>query len=255
MKIFILKTKKAGDIKAFEIIKKQVVKKPDLLIGFAVGKTTDNLYKLISNDAIKNPKIWKKIKVFQIDENLGIPPSSPLSFNYEIRKELKGLFKIVYPKNIFLFDGLKKPKTTIKEAYQFIRANKGIDLIVLGLGGKYDPHIAYNTTGKSTLNSKLRVVDLHPKTVEKLVNNGFGKGKHNHIPTKGITLGIRDILKAKKTLLIAYGKEKAKSVQLITNGKIDMKKASASALILHKNLEIIIDKEAGERVCFWMIIM
>lgn len=242
-KILITKDKKSGDKKAFEIIKNQILKKPDSLIGLAAGKTIDGLYNLISGDAAKNPNKWKKVKLIQIDENLGVKSDSPISFNHEIRTKLKLLFKIVNPKNVFLMDGLKDPKETIKKANTFIKKNKGIDLIILGIGPEYDPHIAYNTTGKSSLDSRMRVVDLHSKTVEKIKAS---KGTPWRAPTKGITLGIQDILKAKKALLIAYGKEKAKSIQLaFGDKKVNIKKASASALLLHKNLTIVLDKEAG----------
>ena len=240
MKLIIAKNKRIGDKKAFEIIKSQVTKKPNSLIGLAVGKTTDGLYKLISKEAAKNPKTWSKLKLFQIDENLGVVPDSSLSFNFEIRKELKNLLKIINPGNIFLMDGLKNPKTIIKKGYEFIRKNKGIDLIILGLGPSYDPHIAYNTTGKSSLNSGMRVVDLHPKIIKKM----RCRDAVNRISTKGITLGIKDILETKKVLLIAYGKEKAKSLKLILKEKVNMKKGSATALLLHKDLEIITDKDA-----------
>ena len=249
MKIFTRKSTKECNKKAFEIVKSQVLVKPDLLIGLAVGKTTDDLHKLISNDAAKNPSIWKKIKLFQIDENLGLSSQHSLSFNFEIRKELKNLFKITNPKNIFLIDGVQNPKITIKEGYKFIKNNKGIDLIILGLGPEYDPHIAYNTTGKSSLNSTMRVVDLHPKIVKKLMGetcHGMSQQKApQKASTKGITLGIKDILETKKALLIAFGKDKAKSVSLALNKKINMKKASASALLLHKDLIVVLDKDAG----------
>ena len=241
MKLFIYKNKGDCDHKAFEIIKNQISTKPDSLLGLAVGKTTDSLYRLISKDAKLNPKRWSRLKIFQIDENLDISPDSNLSFNKEIRKELKELFKIVYPKDIFLIDGIESPSKIIKQAYKFIYKNKGIDLIILGLGPEYDPHIAYNTTGKSSLNSTMRVIDLHPKAVKKLC-----RGKSRLAPTKGITLGIKDILKAKKVLLIAYGKEKAESVKLTFKGKVDTKRASASALKLHKNLYVVMDKGAGK---------
>ena len=240
MKTFISKNKKLGDKKAFHIVKAQILKKPNSLIGLAVGKTTDGLYKLISKDAAKNPNIWKKVKLFQIDENLRIPPTSSLSFNFEIRKELKSLIRLISPKNLFLIDGTKKPKNTIQKAYKFIKQNKGIDLMILGLGPEYDPHIAYNTTGKSSLNSRMRGVDLHPKTIEKMRH----RDAVNCVSTKGITLGIKDILETRKVLLIAYGKEKSKSLKSILKGKVDMKRGSASALVLHKNLEIITDKDA-----------
>src|SRR3990167_8868015 len=102
MKLFILKNKKAGDKKAFEIIKKQVKTKPNSLIGLAAGKTTDSLYKLISKDVLNYPKVWSKIKIFQIDEKLG--KDSRKSFSYELQKELKPLFKTLSPENIFLMD-------------------------------------------------------------------------------------------------------------------------------------------------------
>lgn len=199
----------------------------------AVGKTTDGLYKLISKDVKKSPKKWSKLKLFQIDEKIGISADSPHSFNFEIRKELKALLKVTKRKNIFLIDGTKKPKDTIKEGYKFIKQNKGIDLIILGIGPEYDPHIAYNTTGKSSLNSKFRIVNLHPQVAK------------NAKAKKGITLGIKDILKCKKVLLIACRKEKTKSLKLAFYGKVDTKRASASALQLHKNLIVVSDKDAA----------
>lgn len=243
MDLHITKNKKVGDKKAFQIIKKQVLRKPDLLIGFAAGITTDNLYKLISENVRKAPKMWRKVRVFQIDETLDITPDSPLSFNHEIKRELKNLIKILPKKNIFLMDGTKEPKKTIKESYNFIKKNKGFDLIILGLGPTYDPHIAYNTSGRSPLTSRMRTVKLHPKTVRSLLKKQE-KIKFQPIE-KGITLGIKDILESKKALLIAYGKDKAKSLKLALINKVDTKKASASALQLHKNLIVVVDKKAA----------
>jgi len=234
MQLFIAKNKKFVDKIAFRVIKKQILKKPGTLIGFAVGKTTDGLYKLISKDVINHRNHWSRLKVFQIDEKVSVSPDSKISFNYEMRKELKELLKVVSSKNVFLIDGTKKPKKTINEAYKFIKKNKGVDLIILGLGPEYDPHIAYNTSGRSSLGSRMRVVRLHPKTI-----------KQRNI-YKGITLGIKDILECKQALLIAYGKDKAKSLKLALRGKVDTKKASSSALQLHKNLFVVVDKEASK---------
>ena len=78
------------------------------------------------------------------------------------------------------------------------------------------------------------MVELHPKIVQKI----------SALRIKGITLGIKDILEAKHILLIAYGKDKAKSLKLAFCGKVNMKRASASVLQLHKNLFVIADKDA-----------
>ena len=245
MKIFIKKNQKEADKKAFEIIKKQVLAKPNSLIGLAVGKTTDNIYKLICKDLKKNKEIWKKIRLFQIDENMGFPPKSKSSFNYEIRKELKPLLKIIDKKNIFLINGMENSKKIILKAYKFIKQNKGIDLIILGIGPEYDPHIAYNTKGQSSVNSRMRVVNLHPLIAKKIIEKSIGVSGYRGIGVKGITLGIKDILDSKKALLIAYGKEKAKSIQIAFR-KVDTKRTSASALLLHKDLIVVLDKDAGK---------
>lgn len=239
---FISKNKKTGSKKAFDIICSQIKRKPTSIIGLAAGRTTDILHKLISRDAKKNPKAWKKIKILQIDEILGASPSSSLSFNYELRKELKPLLSILPKKNVFLINGTKNPKITINKTYNFINKGKGIDLITLGIGPSYDTHIAYNPKGKSSINSKMRVVKLHPRTIKnikKRVNGRLDK-KYN----KGITLGIKDILKSKKALLMAFGKEKKKSLNNALERKIDVKNVPASALQLHKDLTVITDINA-----------
>ena len=154
-------------------------------------------------------------------------------------------------------NGLENPKTTIKKAYKFIHRNKGVDFLILGIGPEYDPHIAYNTTGKSSLNSKMRVVNLHPKVLDVIARRLEKPTKQSHNvleiasplarnDVKGITIGIKDILESKKVLLIAYGKAKAKSMKLAIKRRVDTTKASASGLQLHKNLAVVVDKEAGK---------
>lgn len=236
MKLFITKNKNAGNKEAFKLVKDQIKTKRSSLLALAAGETTDGLYKLISKDAKRNPEKWRKIKLFQIDEKLDISPEDPLSFNFELRKELKDLLKIIEPKNIFLINGDQSPKKTIKEAHKFIKKNKGLDLIILGIGPIHDPHIAYNTSGTSTLKSKFRVVKLHPQVAKK------AKVRY------GLTIGIKEILESKKVLLIAYGKSKTMPIWLALKNKIDVKNVPASALQLHKNLYVVIDTEASKNL-------
>ena len=112
MKLFILDNKKQANKKAFLIIQKQILKKPNSLIGLAAGKTTDGLYKLISKNAKASPNKWKKLKLLQIDENLDFSPDSPKSFNFEIRQELRDLIKLIKKGNVFLMDSTRSTKET-----------------------------------------------------------------------------------------------------------------------------------------------
>ena len=246
-KLSTVKSKKTGNNIAFKYIKAQIKKKPASLLALAAGRTTDGLHKLISNSAKKNPHFWRQVKVLQIDEIVGAKPTSSLSFNFELNCELKDLFKIIKTKNVCLINGNQNFKKTISNLKKFISKNKGIDLITLGIGPHYDPHIAYNTKGKAFLNSSVHVVKLHPKTarnIKKRIKEKKGGIKKSF--KKGVTLGIKDILGAKKAILLAYGEEKSRSLDLAFNKNIDVKNVPGSALQLHKNLYIVTDKLAGK---------
>jgi glucosamine-6-phosphate deaminase len=93
----------------------------------------------------------------------------------------------------------------------------------LGIG--VNGHIGFNEPG-SNFNSKTRLVEL------------------THIKGKALTMGISTIMKSKKIILLASGKEKATAVRALIKGEIN-KNYPASILRKHKNIFVIIDEKAG----------
>ncbi len=230
----IIKTKNKNELskKAFEIIKNEIIKKPALVLGLATGKTPEKLYDFLIKEC-KNKKIsFSKVKFFNLDEYYPIRSKNKKSFSYYLYKTF--LNKIdAKPSNIHFLSGEGDVKKQCREYEKKIKNNK-IDILILGIGK--NSHIAFNEPN-SSLNSKTRLVLLSDST-----------RKANKIKfTHAITLGIKNILSAKKILLLASGKSKAKALKSMLKGKVN-KTCPASFLKKHKQLILIIDKNAGSLI-------
>jgi len=232
MKLIKVKNYKELSKKAAEIIIKEIKKKPNLVIGFATGSTPLGLYKELIDRYIKKKIDFSKIKAFNLDEYYPIKQKDKKSFYYYI---FKNLFSKVNIKreNINLLNGeAKNPGGECWDYENKIKKNP-IDLQILGVG--VNGHIAFNEPG-SKIDSVTRVVELTPETK-----------KINKINKKALTIGVSTIMKAKKIILLASGKNKAKAISYLLKGKID-KNFPVSYLKNHKNLIVIADKQAGRLI-------
>lgn len=118
--------------------------------------------------------------------------------------------------------------------------NNGIDLQILGIG--INGHIGFNEPDKKLL-LDTHVTDLTENT---LIQNSKFFPNIDKMPKQAITMGLGTIMKAKKILLLVTGKRKAKIIaKLLRNSEVSTS-TPATALLLHNNLTVVMDKEAAE---------
>jgi len=229
MKLLKINNYKEMSEKAGEIVINQIKKKPNSVIAFATGKTPPGLYREFVKAYKKGKVDFSKIKAFNLDEYYPISKKDKKSFYYYMHKNLFDKINIK-KENINLLNG--EAKNWKKECLDYehkIKKNQ-IDLQILGVG--VNGHIAFNEPG-SALNSKTRLVELTSETK-----------KINKINKKALTMGVSTILSAKKILLLASGRKKAEAVRCLIRCKPN-KCCPVSFLKKHKNLIVIVDKEAG----------
>jgi glucosamine-6-phosphate deaminase len=217
----LIKTKNYDQMskKASEIIIKDVLKKPNLSIAFATGKTPIGLYKNLVK-AHKEDKInFSKIKAFNLDEYYPISKKNKESSNYYLHKKLFDKLHIPRKNITLLSSQVKNWKEECMDYEKKLKKSK-VDLMILGVG--VNGHIAFNEPG-SEIDSKTRLVEL----------------KHKEVRKKALTIGISTILSAKKIILLASGKKKEKAINYLLKSKPN-KKYPVSFLKKHKNLTIII---------------
>ncbi len=219
MKVIRAKNYKDLSKKSFEIVVKEISKKPNLSIAFATGKTPIGLYKNLVEAFEKGKVNFSKVKAYNLDEYYPIKKNNKESYNYYLHKKL--FDKINIPKkNLNLLNGeAKNWKRECSNYERKIRKSK-VDLMILGVGE--NGHVAYNEPG-SEIDSKTRLVEL----------------KHKALRKKALTIGISTILSAKKIILLSSGNKKEKAINCLLKSKQN-KNCPVSFLKNHRNLTVII---------------
>ena len=117
----------------------------------------------------------------------------------------------------------------------------GIDLLVLGLGE--NGHLGFNQPG-TPFESTAWVTEMNAELEERIrcetatpADKWLG----------GVTLGIRDIMQARRIVLVAKGKNKADIVQSMLLGPVTTD-VPASILQLHPCCEFLLDADASSKL-------
>lgn len=238
MKIVIEKNYESMSKAAASIFIDAIRNKPDIVLGLATGSTPMGLYKEMINAHKDNGLDFSNVKTFNLDEYVGLSQEDPSSYKYYMNKELFNHVNICKD-NIYIPDGKAKDlDKSCKEYDDKIVKVGGIDLQLLGIGE--DGHIAFNEPG-DYLNVNTNIAELADSTIK--VNSRFFNSIEE-VPTRAITVGMGTILKAKKIVLLASGKNKAKIIKKLINDNKVTTRLPVSFLLLHNDVTVIVDEDA-----------
>ena len=208
----------------------------DPVIGFATGSSPSGFY----NTLIKNHKqgniSFKAYKSFNLDEYVGLERTHPQSYSYFMRQALFDHIDI-NKENIFNVNGGARDIEKECQNYESLLDEFRIDIQILGIGS--NGHIAFNEP-KTPLNKGVHLVRLNERTI---ADNARFFDSINDVPRTAITMGPKNILHAKKIILIAQGKGKAEAVREMLYGDVT-DEVPASILQLHRHVTVIADVES-----------
>ncbi|MFL2099531.1 glucosamine-6-phosphate deaminase [Desemzia sp. FAM 23989] len=229
MNVFVAKDKKEGSQKVFDLIT-QEMEDGAKVFGLATGSTPEDLYKIMTSSDMD----FSGITSINLDEYVGLSPEDPQSYRYFMEKHLfsKKPFKKTYVPN-----GLAE-EAEENTRYNKIIAENPIDLQILGIGT--NGHIGFNEPG-SSFESETRKVALVESTID---SNKVYFDHEEDVPRYAFSMGIKSILKSKKIILMAFGKNKAEAIQQMIEGPVT-EEVPASVLQQHPNVIVIVDEEAG----------
>jgi glucosamine-6-phosphate deaminase len=224
---------------AAKIVSSQIVLKPDSVLGLATGSTPVGMYENLVQMHQAGEIDFKEVTTFNLDEYLDISPGHPQSYHYYMYDKFFNYVNI--PKiRINIPPGTEDNLEQSCLKYdRDIKDAGGIDLQVLGIGT--NGHIGFNEPDNK-LNAGTHIVELAEETIE---DNSRFFDSRAEVPKQAISMGMGNILKADRILLLASGERKAEAIQDTIKGKITTE-VPGSLLQLHDEVIVIIDKEAGE---------
>ena len=141
--------------------------------------------------------------------------------------------------NTFIENGKAENAQEECERYNKLLENMRQDIQLLGLGS--NGHIAFNEP-YTPFDSVTHVVNLTEQTIK---DNSRLFDKIEDVPTKAFTMGIKNIMNAKKVLILASGENKADAVYKTVKG-IVTEEVPASILQTHPDCTLIVDQKAGK---------
>ena len=237
MKVIITENYEEMSKKAAEIVIGIVKNNPEAVLGLATGSSPIGLYKNMIKDHVENGTSYKNVRTVNLDEYVGLTADHDQSYAYFMRDNLFNHVDIDLA-STNLPCGAAADLQAECDRYNALLDTCQQDVQVLGLGS--NGHIGFNEPG-TPLDSVTHIVDLTENTIK---DNSRLFASIDEVPRQALSMGIKNIMKAKSIVMVVSGKNKAVAVKGMVQGKITVD-LPASVLQLHPNVTVICDKDAA----------
>jgi glucosamine-6-phosphate deaminase len=181
---------------------------------------------------------WQRVEMFHLDEYIGLSIDHPASF----RKYLMDRFiRKTGIRRYYLLDGEQDPEEVVRTVSQALKSAP-IDLAFVGIGE--NGHLAFNDPPADfNTDEPYLIVELDKACRSQQVNEGWFSAIAE-VPSRAISMSVKQILKSKEIIAVVPGAQKARAVKACLEGKVSPL-APASILREHSNTTIYLDTESA----------
>jgi glucosamine-6-phosphate deaminase len=184
---------------------------------------------------------WSGATMFHLDEYLGLPADHPASFRRYLRERL---IDRVHPGAAVLIDGQAEPRAECLRAGALIAAAP-IDLAFVGIGE--NGHLAFNDPPADfATEDPYIVVELDEACRRQQLGEGWF-ARLEDVPSRAISMSIRQILRARTILCIAPELRKAAAVRACLEDEVSPLHP-ASILRTHPDVELYLDVASASQL-------
>ena len=238
MKFIVSKDYNHSSAMVSHVIEGIVKQKPDAWIALPAHSSFDRMYEHLV-EAVENKEVdLSQVHFLLVHEYIGLSQHHPESAYEYLNRSLFTPCNIS-PDNIHAMDGSQEAQSEASAFNQFLDAIGPLDCVITGIG--LNGHIAYNQPAEG----------LYPRIHADVLDNGsrlrLSKAFDdvNEVPTQTLTLGIQDLLKAKKLVLLACGMDKSSLIKKVLQTKTLQSSFPASFIHLHANAILCVDQDAA----------
>lgn len=221
-----------------EILIGQIRSRKDGVIGLSTGRTTGNLHRITAKKFQNGDFEVGDTTFFGIDEVTGIERENPWACYAKLRYEMLDALG-VDDSHFLMFP--TKSDDFAAECIKFtseLEKRGGADLIILGLGE--NGHLGFNQPGSDFEGgARLSTMD---DDLQRRIREDCGLPESTVLG--GVTIGIKDIMKAKKLILAVKGSSKTEILKKVIYGPVT-EDVPASILQTHPDCTVVMDKAAA----------
>ena len=237
MRINILKTAEEIGVAVAKIFTDEVKNNPTCVLGLATGATPIPTYNNIKETYNGGSVSFKDVKTYNLDEYCDLPKDDKNSYYTFMHEQLFNGLDILEENVHFLDGNATDSEAECKRYDNEINEAGGIDIQLLGIGN--NAHIGFNEPADEFTTGSFKV-----KLTDSTINANKIYFDENPMPGYALTMGIKQIMAAKKIILIATGPKKAEAIRNMIEGPVTPQ-VPASILQEHDDVIIFLDEDAA----------
>lgn len=222
---------------AAETIAEALRDDPDLLLCAPTGSSPKRAYAILAEQRRREPRLFDRMRVLKLDEWGELPMDHPGTCEEYLRRHVVAPLGIA-PDRYFTFRAdLEDLDSECRYARDHLDREGPIDICLLGLG--LNGHLGLNEPA-AELSRGPHVARLTEETGRHpMLEEGAAPLKY------GVTLGMADLLHARRILLLVNGPHKRAALRRLLDGEVSTA-FPASLLHLHHRVTLLCDRAAVE---------
>ena len=240
MKVIVAENYTAQCAAGADIIEKLVREQPDCRLGLATGSSPVGMYQELARRCREDGLDFSKVSSVNLDEYIGLEPTHDQSYRYFMDTNLFDHINIDKA-NTYVAKGTGDIDANIEE-FRRVIAEREVALQVLGVGP--DGHLAFNEPGEKLWWHAHKEV-LDESTID--ANARFFASR-DEVPRYAVTMGMGEIMMAKRLLMILSGASKADAARRLLMSDEISTACPATLMKLHQDATVIIDKELADTI-------
>ena len=239
MKVLIAENYEQMSAMGADIIEKIVRENPECCLGLATGSSPVGMYQELARRCREEGLDFSKVCSVNLDEYVGLEPTHDQSYRYFMDDNLFNHINIDKA-NTYVAKGVGDVEENLKEFNQVL-AEREIAVQVLGVGP--DGHLGFNEPNEKLYDKAHKEV-LDESTID--ANARFFASRDD-VPRYALTMGMGDIMRAKKLLMIISGNKVDAATQLLIEDNICCS-CPATFMKLHHDATVILTKELADKI-------
>jgi galactosamine-6-phosphate isomerase len=224
---------------AADVILDTLRENPRLLLGVATGSTPTRTYELLAAAESSNPALFSQVRLLKLDEWGGLAQDDPSTCEIYVQRHLLTPLHVSSDRYLGWRTNPDDPTAECRRIQNWLAEHGPIDLCLLGLGG--NGHLAFNEPA-DMLQYSPHVAELSAESMRHPMLD-VARAR----PRYGLTVGIGDIMRSRRVLLLVSGEHKATQLKRLLSGGITTR-FPASLLSLHRQATILCDSAAASGV-------
>jgi len=200
MEVQVLANHEAVSRRAVELVVEWVRDHPGPLIAAGPGQTLERPYALLADAMADRPGLLSEARLVKLCEWVGLAGHQRASVEWYIQHHVVQPLGVPHSRYMG-FDGMsQKLRGECRRVQKWLKANGRVDLCILGMG--INGTVGFNEPGTHT------EPDPHVETLSSQSLALPAIQALDDPPRKGMTLGMNDLVQARRMLLIVTGEQK-----------------------------------------------